>query len=194
MPTLSEGLARRIAFRSGGWGWSAGLIVLYAVPALFAWRGSAPPMHVFVLSLILATALIVLSELDRQTFRLPDMITIPLLLAGILAAAIMSGEIIWHVFSAALGLALVLLVDRAYRAWRGVSGIGLGDAKLFAASGAWLGAGALLTVLLWACGSALLVLALAQVRGRQIGARTAVPFGSFLAFGTWLVWCLGPLQ
>jgi leader peptidase (prepilin peptidase)/N-methyltransferase len=70
----------------------------------------------------------------------------------------------------------------------------MGDAKLFAASGAWLGAQALPTVLLWACVTALGVVLLAHVRGRRIAATTAIPFGSFLAFGTWLVWCLGPLQ
>lgn len=194
MPTLSEGGARRITFGSGGWQWPAGLVVLYAVPALLAWRGNALPAQVLVLSLILAAALIALSEIDRQTFRLPDVITIPLVLSGILAAAIVGGGIMWHVFSAGLGLALILLVDRAYHAWRGFSGIGRGDAKLFAASGAWLGAEALPTVLLWSCGSALLVLVLARALGRRMGAQTAIPFGSFLTFGTWLVWCLGPLH
>jgi len=143
---------------------------------------------------MLAAALVALSETDRQAFRLPDVITIPLVLSGILAATITGGGFMWHVFSAGLGLALILLVDQAYRAWRGFSGIGLGDAKLFAASGAWLGVEALPTVLLWSCSAALLVLALAHAAGRQIGAQTAIPFGSFLAFGTWLVWCLGPLH
>jgi len=146
------------------------------------------------LSLVLAIALMVLSEIDRKSFRLPDLITIPLALTGILAAAILDSGVMWHAFSAGLGLALILLVDRAYRAWRGVSGIGLGDAKLFAASGAWLGAEAFLTVLLWTCASALAVLVLARALGRQVDAQTAIPFGSFLAFGTWLVWCVGPLH
>src|SRR5262245_51496893 len=144
--------------------------------------------------MILAAALIVLSEIDRQAFRLPDAITIPLVLSGILAAAIMGSGIAWHVFSAGLGLVLILLVDRAYGAWRGFSGIGFGDAKLFAASGAWLGAEALPTVLLWSCSAALIVVALAHALGRRIDPQTAIPFGSFLAFGTWLVWCWGPLQ
>jgi leader peptidase (prepilin peptidase) / N-methyltransferase len=193
-PCSVKGVARRIAFGSGGWRWPAGLVVLYAVPALLGWHGVAPSAQVLVLSLILAATLIVLSEIDRQTFRLPNWITIALALSGILAAAIVGGGIIWHVFSAGLGVALILLVDRAYRAWRGFSGIGQGDAKLFAASGAWLGAEALPTVLLWSCSSALVVLALAHALGRRIGAQTVIPFGSFLAFGTWLVWCLGPLQ
>jgi leader peptidase (prepilin peptidase) / N-methyltransferase len=149
---------------------------------------------VLLASFALAAALIALSEFDRRTFRLPDAITVPLALCGVLAAAVMGKGWIWHLVSAALGLALILLVDLGYRAWRGRPGIGLGDGKLLAASGAWLGAEALPTVLLWACVSALGALLLMHVSGRQVGARTAVPFGSFLAFGTWLVWCLGPLQ
>jgi leader peptidase (prepilin peptidase)/N-methyltransferase len=144
--------------------------------------------------LILASALIALSEIDRQTFRLPDVITIPLAVSGILATGIVGGDVLWHAISAGVGLVLIILADRAYRAWRGFSGIGLGDAKLLAASGAWLGAEGLPTVLLWSCSAALVVMALAHALGRGIGAHTAIPFGSFLGFGTWLVWCLGPLH
>ena len=194
MPAVNEDALRRIAIGSDTWAWPAGLAVLYAVPALALWRSGAPDMAVLLLSLILGAALIALSECDRTAFRLPDAITIPLALTGIGAAALMGKGVAWHAFSAALGLVLILLVDWGYRAWRGRAGIGMGDAKLFAASGAWLGAEALPTVLLWACVAALGVLLLAHMLGRRVAATTAVPFGSFLAFGTWLVWCLGPLQ
>jgi leader peptidase (prepilin peptidase) / N-methyltransferase len=194
MPTVTQDVGRRIAIGSDGWTWPAGLVVLYAMPALALWRGNAPDAPVLFASLALAAALIALSEFDRRTFRLPDLITIPLALCGLLLAAIMGKGVIWHLVSAGLGLALILLVDLGYRAWRRRRGIGFGDAKLLAASGAWLGAEALPTVLLWACVSALGVLLLMHVSDRQVGARTAIPFGSFLAFGTWLVWCLGPLQ
>jgi prepilin signal peptidase PulO-like enzyme (type II secretory pathway) len=194
MPTVNEETLRRIAIGSDGWAWPAGLVVLYAGPALALGRGNAPAASVLLLSLVLAAALIALSEFDRRTFRLPDLITLPLALSGILAAALTGKGLWWHVVSAGIGLLVILLVDQGYRAWRGVDGIGLGDAKLLAASGAWLGAEALPTVLLWACVSALGVLLLMQVSGRRVGARTAIPFGSFLAFGTWLVWCLGPPQ
>src|SRR5215468_10171606 len=163
---------RHISLGAGGWQWPAGLVVLYAVPALLRWRGNTLPAQALGLSLVLATALIVLSEIDRQTFRLPDVITFPLVLTGILAAAILDGGIVWHIFSAGLGLTFIVLADQAYRAWRGFSGIGLGDAKLFAASGAWVGAEGLPTVLLWSCASALLVLVLVHALGRKVGAQS----------------------
>jgi len=194
MPAVNEDALRRGAVGSDAWAWPAGLAVLYAVPALALWRGGMPDTAVLLLSLILGAALIALSEWDRTSFRLPDAITIPLTLAGIGAAALIGSGVAWHVVSAALGLVLILLVDWGYRAWRGRAGIGVGDAKLFAASGAWLGAEALPTVLLWACVAALGVLLVAHMLGRRVAATTAIPFGSFLAFGTWLVWCLGPLR
>jgi leader peptidase (prepilin peptidase)/N-methyltransferase len=189
-----EVAVRRAFFGSERWHWPAALVGVYAVPALVAWHVSPPAPSVVLLSSILAVALIVLSEFDRRSFRLPDRITLPLLLAGLFAAMAIGEPIVWRLVSAAIGFALVLLADQAYRAWRGVSGIGLGDAKLLAASGAWLGAQALPAVLLWSCILALLAVLLARLAGRPLTARTAIPFGSFLAFGTWLVWCLGPLQ
>jgi leader peptidase (prepilin peptidase)/N-methyltransferase len=194
MPAVNEDALRRGAIGSDAWAWPAAMAALYAVPALALWRGGAPDAAIVLLSLILGAALIALSEWDRTAFRLPDALTLPLVLIGFVAAALMGTGVAWHALSAALGLVLILLVDWGYRAWRGRPGIGMGDAKLFAASGAWLGAQALPTVLLWACMAALAVLLLAHVRGRRIAATTAVPFGSFLAFGTWLVWCLGPLH
>jgi leader peptidase (prepilin peptidase)/N-methyltransferase len=194
MPAVNEDALRRIAIGSDAWAWPAGLAVLYVMPALALWRGGVPDATVLVLSPVLGVALIWLSEWDRTAFRLPDAITIPLTLAGIAAGALMGTGVAWHALSAGLGLTLILLVDWGYRAWRGRAGIGMGDAKLFAASGAWLGAQALPTVLLWACAAALAVLLAAHILGRRVAATTAIPFGSFLAFGTWLVWCLGPLQ
>jgi leader peptidase (prepilin peptidase)/N-methyltransferase len=194
MPALNESVIRRVGFGFDSWGWPAGLIVVYAAPAFIAWHGAMPSLRVVLLSMVLAAGLIALSEIDRKSFRLPDAITLPLLLSGLLAAAIIGDGIAWRGLSAGLGLAVIVLADRGYRAWRGVSGIGMGDAKLFAAAGAWLGAEALPTVLLWACAVALAVLLLARLMGQRITARTAIPFGSFLAFGTWLVWCLGPLH
>ena len=190
----SEVALRRITFGSSGWLWPAGAVVVYAVPAFAAWHTSPPSASVVLLSSFLALGLITLSEIDRKSFRLPDRITLPLLLAGLLAAMVLGEGILWRLFSAGMGFAFILAADHGYRAWRGVSGIGLGDAKLFAAAGAWLGAEALPTVLLWSCALALFVLLLARLSGRPVTAQTAIPFGSFLAFGTWLVWCLGPLN
>src|SRR5262245_29100916 len=70
MPILGEGVVWRHGSRSGGWWWTAGFVVLYAIPGVFAfaWRGTTTPTDVLVLSLMLAAVLIALSETDRQAF------------------------------------------------------------------------------------------------------------------------------
>jgi leader peptidase (prepilin peptidase) / N-methyltransferase len=195
MARLNGGGLRRVSVGAEEWAWPAGLVLLYAVPAVVAWGAGGPvPAVAAALSLLLAAGLIALTEIDRTSLRLPDRLTLSLLALGLVAAALTGGGLLWHLFSAILALAAIVLVGEAYRALRGTDGIGMGDAKLFAASGAWLGAGALPSVLLWACASALAVLLLVRAMGQPLNARTAIPFGPFLAFGTWIVWCLGPLS
>jgi prepilin signal peptidase PulO-like enzyme (type II secretory pathway) len=48
-------------------------------------------------------------------------------------------------------------------------------------------------VLLWATGSALMCVLLAARRNARLTGASHLPFGPFLAFGTWLVWLYGPL-
>ncbi|MGH7111780.1 MAG: prepilin peptidase, partial [Stellaceae bacterium] len=81
-----------------------------------------------------------------------------------------------------------------YKKTRGGDGLGGGDAKLFAAAGAWVGALALPSVILVAALSALLAAALLRLAGVRLTARSAIPFGPFLALALWLVWLLGPLS
>ena len=87
---------------------------------------------------------------------------------------------------AALAEAGALLgVAMAYRAIRNVAGMGMGDVKLAAMLGAFLGwKGVFLTILL---GSLLgSVLGLALLARRRATGRTALPFGTFLAVAAFL--------
>jgi leader peptidase (prepilin peptidase)/N-methyltransferase len=87
-----------------------------------------------------------------------------------------------------LSLRLVALI---YRVLRGREGLGGGDAKLLAASGAWVGASALPQLILIAATTALAAAACSRVFGVRLGAHSALPFGPFLAFATWLIWLFG---
>jgi leader peptidase (prepilin peptidase)/N-methyltransferase len=168
-----------------------GLYALLAAPFLVQ---EGLELELLLLSSVLALALAVLSAIDLITHRLPDLITLPLTALGLIATPlVLEASPWWQVASAGLGFALMAGVAFAYTKLRGRPGLGLGDAKLLAAAGAWLGAEALPSVLLWACGSALLALLLRAWRTGALSAQTRVPFGPFLAFGTWLVWLYGPL-
>lgn len=145
-------------------------------------------------TLALGWALLWLSAVDLRCFRLPDAGTLPLILGGLaLAAAGGSGPILAHALGAAIGYLSLAGIGAAYRRWRGIDGLGLGDAKLFAAAGAWVGVGALPSVLLIACAAGFAAIGAARFGRAKIGWRTAIPFGPGLALGLWLTWLYGPL-
>ncbi len=146
-------------------------------------------------SLGLGFALLVLSWIDMVHYILPDEITLPLVLAGLgVTAALGPGLIGLHAVGAAIGYGLIWLVRLVYRRARGREGIGLGDAKLMAAAGAWIGPFGLASVLLIGSLAGLAAALGLRLSGREITATTAIPFGPFLALGFWVTWLHGPLQ
>src|SRR5262245_28011209 len=146
---------RRDSFLGGVKAQALIFIVVYAALAALALHDGAAPPAVLAASALLAGALIALSVIDLATFRLPDVITLPLILAGpLLAWAAGWDGVWWRVISAGVGFAALFAVGSGYLALRGRTGLGLGDAKLFAAAGAWLGMEMLPSVMLWACGVA----------------------------------------
>jgi leader peptidase (prepilin peptidase) / N-methyltransferase len=169
----------------------AALYALIATPLLFA---DGVDRKFVALSCLLAGALALLSAIDLREYRLPDVLTLPLAGLGLVATPLLlAASPAWQLVSALIGFALMAGIGFAYHRLRGVPGLGLGDAKLLAAAGAWLGAQALPSVLLWACAAAIIAIGIRGWRTRSLSARTRVPFGPFLAFGTWLVWLYGPL-
>jgi leader peptidase (prepilin peptidase)/N-methyltransferase len=77
---------------------------------------------------------------------------------------------------------------------RGREGIGLGDAKLLAAAGAWVGwMGLPSTLLLAALSGLVYAIAARRAGGAALSADDRVPFGAFIGLGLWVVWLYGPL-
>ena len=131
-------------------------------------------------------ALLLLALLDAEHFWLPSAVTWPLTAAGLgVTAWLDPAALPDHVIGAVAGWASLALIAAGYRRLRGRVGLGGGDAKLFAASGAWLGWAALPTVLL---GAALAgIVAALLLHGRSVTATTRLPLGIFLAAATWVV-------
>jgi leader peptidase (prepilin peptidase)/N-methyltransferase len=71
--------------------------------------------------------------------------------------------------------------------------MGLGDAKLLAASGAWVSWSALPSVILLGALTGLAFALAGSMRGGTLSLTNRVPFGTFLCLGTWIVWLYGPL-
>jgi leader peptidase (prepilin peptidase)/N-methyltransferase len=133
--------------------------------------------------------LLALGWIDLRCWLLPDALTLPLILAGLAAtAAFDPASLAACALGAVLGYTGLRLVGWGYRRLRGGEGIGHGDAKLLAASGAWLGAAALPEVILLAAAAGLAAALCLRLAGIRLGTRSAMPFGPFLAGATWLLW------
>jgi len=147
-----------------------------------------------VLGCIIGWTLVALAVADFRYFELPNRLTLGLGLMGLATVALKAPEALASsAIGAALGFAVLALLGAAYARLRGREGLGLGDAKLLGAGGAWIGWQGLASALfLGAVAGCLWVVAM-WLRGEKPGAATAIPFGPFLALGIWLVFLMGPL-
>ena len=137
-----------------------------------------------LIRVLLILILAYLAYIDLRTFRLPDVITLPLLFAGLVLNAFPSLQFVTlqaSVVGAILGYSSLWLLNRLYRYIKMQDGIGMGDAKLLAALGAWLGWGALPSILFIASFSGILG-GLLWLRLNKQNHRGAFPFGPFLIF------------
>ena len=178
---------------NGAAAWISGVYLVIALPLAF--MSPVMPPAVILASLVLGAGLVALSAIDFLTFRLPDAITLPLAGLGLLLAPVLGLEppLTWRLGAALGGYAFIWVLNETYRLVRGRAGLGLGDAKLLAVAGAWLGPGGLPSTLLTGCLGALLFVASRYVRGHAVDRFDALPFGPFLAAAIWLVWLYGPL-
>jgi len=141
------------------------------------------------LDCLLGWWLLTLAWIDVRCWLLPDSLTLPLIIAGLAAAAAFDPEgLTDRAFGAAAGYLGLRMVALIYRALRGRDGLGGGDAKLLAAAGAWVGLRALPQVVLLAALAGLLAAACLRLSGIRLDAQSAIPFGPFLALAIWLLW------
>jgi len=175
-----------------GWHYPA---VELAAAAIAAWAASAVSGWMLWVSCGLGWALLTLSLIDLRCYRLPDFLTLPILLAGFgVTAVARHAELPGHLLGAVLGFAVLVGIGWVYRRLRGREGLGLGDAKLLAAGGAWLSWEALPALVLTAAVLALAVtIGLRLWQREPLSAATRVPFGPYLALAIWLAWLYGPV-
>ena len=111
-------------------------IVLDLPPETALWRAGL----VFAAYLALGLMLLCAIFIDLDHMLLPDALTLGGAALGVVSAPLRGLALLDSGIGAALGFVLVwLLFVEGYRLLRGVPGMGLGDAKLLALSGAWFG-------------------------------------------------------
>lgn len=144
---------------------------------------------------LLGWTLIALAVVDVQHHILPDFLTLSLVPIGLaVAAAEAPTTIVDHAIGMMVGFVFVAIVRQLYWFVRRREGIGLGDAKLLAAAGAWVAWQGLPSVVLIAACFGLGVTLLRSARSGHISVIEAVPFGAYLCLGIWVVWLYGPIR
>jgi leader peptidase (prepilin peptidase)/N-methyltransferase len=141
--------------------------------------------------LVFTAMLIVLFGTDLETMRLPNVITLPGIVIGLAASAFLPPGLLASAIGAAAGAASLWTVRGVWFRATGVEGMGLGDVKMLAMIGAFLGWEQVWVVLLLASLSgAAIGLALIAVGGRRLSSR--LPFGTYLAIAAYLASIIGP--
>ncbi len=155
----------------------AGALSGLAALALFGLSIEAACVFIFFM------VMIALAAIDAETGYLPDMLTLPLLVIGIIANAFdfLNATLGGAVLGVIIGYGAFRLIDIVFLKLRGVEGLGQGDAKLLAAIGAWFGWPVLPPVVFLAAILALAGVGVAYMRGATIGKETPIPFGPALA-------------
>jgi leader peptidase (prepilin peptidase)/N-methyltransferase len=169
-------------------------LVEMATAALFmaiAWRIGAQPAS--LLWCAFAAVLLALALIDWDTTVLPDAMTLPLLWAGLVCAALgwLPGlPLLQSLWGAAAGYGALWSVYMLFKLATGKEGMGFGDFKLLAALGAWLGWQAILPIVLMASVLGAAVGLVMKATGSLREGRF-VPFGPFLAGGGLVVMLAG---
>lgn len=134
---------------------------------------------------LLYVASALLAWIDLRRGIIPDWLNLAIAVLGLARAVILDG------WAAALSAgcegvvigAIVWLLRRLYFTFRKFQGLGLGDVKLLAASGIWIGVAGVPMQLLVASLTALAAAGVMQLAGRTLTRQTSLPFGPFLALG-----------
>lgn len=159
------------------------------------WGAVSVPSNLRLVTCLLGWTLLALAVVDWRTMTLPNALTLPLWGAGIAVSGILNpASIGGHLSASACAGLLMWALAWIYRRSRRQDGIGMGDAKLFGAGGAWLGFSGLWSVLLIASVSGLAWAVFDGWRKGGLNMAARLPFGSFLSLGIWVVWLYGPVR
>jgi leader peptidase (prepilin peptidase)/N-methyltransferase len=141
--------------------------------------------------LIFGCALIVLFAIDLEHHLLPNIITLPGIVVGLIFSFFTEPGWMASVVGAVLGGGALFAIAEAYYRVRHEEGLGMGDVKMLAMVGAFLGWKLTLLTLMLASLSGTVIGLLLIATGRG-GMKYALPFGTFIALGAAAAATVGP--
>ena len=178
---------------------SAGLWVAVTMAAPTAMCPGAAPLALILAGWVLVSWLLPLVLIDLDHLWLPE----PLCRFGLVLGLLFTAGLGWmqspgvareligqHLLAAGLGLVGFEAVSAIAQKLMGRPAMGLGDAKLAALLGAWLGLTGLGVTVLLAVFAGAIIGVLGRLTGR-LGRHQPMPFGPFLAAGGLAVWLGG---
>lgn len=140
-----------------------------------------------------SAALLVLALIDWDTTLLPDDITLPLLWAGLICAALgwIPVPLQASLWGAVAGYLFLWCIFWAFKLLTGKEGMGYGDFKLLAALGAWFGWQALVPIIL-ASSVIGAIIGIGMKFSSNLREGGYIPFGPFLAGAGFVAMVFGP--
>ena len=141
-----------------------------------------PPGWLLASRLTLATSLIVLFMIDLEHQILPNAITLPGIAVGLAFSFLAPPGPVDALIGAVLGGGVLYGIAAAYYLWRKEEGMGMGDVKMLAMIGAFLGWRAVLVTLVLSSFAGA-VIGVGMMLVQRGGMRYALPFGTFLSLG-----------
>jgi leader peptidase (prepilin peptidase)/N-methyltransferase len=141
------------------------------------------PTRAALAAALLYALLLALAFIDFDHLLLPDKLTLPGIALGLAAQlALPAGSLARGLAGALVGAGFLLAVAGAWQLARGAEGMGLGDVKMLAMIGAFLGVGGVVvTLVVGTLVGSLVGLSLIAAGRVEMGSK--LPFGVFLAAG-----------
>jgi leader peptidase (prepilin peptidase)/N-methyltransferase len=155
--------------------------IVTAVIFVLHWY-SFGPTALLPLRLLFACALVVLFLIDLEHQILPDVITLPGIVTGVVCSLFFPPGPLMSFLGVLLGGGLLWAIAEAWFRLRKVDAMGFGDVKMLAMVGGWLGVKMVLVTFVL---SSMLggLIGVALIASRRADMATRVPFGTMLAVG-----------
>jgi leader peptidase (prepilin peptidase)/N-methyltransferase len=139
---------------------------------------------------LFVSALILVSQVDLEKKIIPDIVILPVAALGLPLMIVLGPAPWWQWPAAGLGAAgFLFLISEVYYRIRHVEGMGFGDVKLALCMGVYLGPAVVPALFLGFLSGATVGVIL--IGGHRGDAKTAIPFGPFLAAGAILALFFG---
>ena len=167
--------------------------IVEAVTAIMfgaAWWYYGPGV-LLVSRLLFGCALITLFAIDLEHHLLPNAITLPGIVAGFVLSFFTEPGWVSSLIGILVGGGVLLAIAEVYYRVRHEEGLGMGDVKMLAMVGAFVGWQLTFLTLMMAsfAGS---IIGVALIVTRRGGMKYALPFGTFLALGAAVAATVGP--